>query len=235
VKPPAKSRKQPAGGRRPEKIPASPHKSPPVPTSGFLEALGIRDRLLGLLLIAATFAAYRPCVMGQFVWDDDSWTTMLFPRLHSLPGLFAIWTHPTVLQQYYPLTGTSFWLDYQLWGFWTVPYHLENILLHGVAAVLLWRLLRRLQVPGAFLAGAIFAFHPVNVESAAWITERKNVLSLVFYLAALLAYGHFAASGRRTAPGRPAETGPFMPWPCFWACAPCWPKPRPFPCRRCCC
>ena len=107
-------------------------------------------------------------------------------------GLRLIWFQPTALQQYYPLSGTTFWLDYQLWKFWTTPYHVENVLLHALAALLFWRLLLRLQVPGAWLAGALFALHPVMVESVAWITERKNVLSLVFYLGALLAYLRYA-------------------------------------------
>jgi hypothetical protein len=108
--------------------------------------------------------------------------------LRDTSGLHLIWFQPTALQQYYPLSGTTFWLDYQLWKFWTLPYHMENVLLHALAALLFWRLLLQFQLPGAWLAGAIFALHPVMVESVAWITERKNVLSLVFYLGALLAY-----------------------------------------------
>jgi hypothetical protein len=138
--------------------------------------------------VVATFLAYLPALHGGFVWDDDSWTTGLSALFQNASGLRSIWFHPTVLQQYYPLTATTFWLDYQLWKYWTTPYHIENILLHALAAVLFWRLLRRLRVAGAWLAAAVFALHPVMVESVAWITERKNVLSLTLYLAAMLAY-----------------------------------------------
>jgi Tfp pilus assembly protein PilF len=155
--------------------------------------------LAGFLLIAATFLAYLPALRGGFVWDDASWTTNLSALFQDASGLRSIWFQPTVLQQYYPLTGTTFWLDYQLWKFWTLPYHVENVLLHALAALLFWRVLLRLQLPGAWLAAALFALHPVMVESAAWITERKNVLSLVLYLAAFLAYLRYAlgvSSGR---------------------------------------
>jgi hypothetical protein len=143
------------------------------------------------LIILLTVLAYLPALNGKFVWDDDSWTTGISGLLNDISGLRLMWFEPTALQQYYPLTGTTFWLDYQLWVFRTLPYHVENVLLHAAAALLFWRLLRRLQVPGAWLAGAIFALHPVCVESVAWITERKNVLSLILYLGALLAYGRF--------------------------------------------
>ncbi|MGO9609118.1 MAG: tetratricopeptide repeat protein [Verrucomicrobiia bacterium] len=143
------------------------------------------------LIIVLTVLAYLPVMHGGFVWDDDSWTTGIKGLLRDVSGLRAMWCRLTALQQYYPLSGTTFWLDYHLWGFWTLPYHVENVLLHAASAVLFWQLLRRLKTPGAWLAGAVFALHPVMVESAGWITERKNVLSLVFYLGALLAYGRF--------------------------------------------
>ena len=152
---------------------------------------GRRDWICALLLVAATLVAYLPALGGQFIWDDDSWTTNIAGLLRDVSGLGAIWCQPTALQQYYPLTGTTFWLDYHFWGFWPLPYHMENILLHALAVLLFWRLLQRLQMPGAWLAAAIFALHPIMVESVAWITERKNVLSLVLYLGALLAYGRF--------------------------------------------
>jgi tetratricopeptide (TPR) repeat protein len=146
--------------------------------------------------MAATFVVYAPALRGGLVWDDDSWTTGISHLLRDFSGLRAMWCQPTALQQYFPLSGTTFWVDYRLWGFWTLPYHVENVLLHGLAACLFWRLLERLQVPGAWLAAAIFALHPVMVESVAWITERKNVLSLPLYLGGLLAYGKFAGFWR---------------------------------------
>jgi len=166
---------------------------------------GHRPWLFGFLLIAATFLAYLPAWRGGFVWDDASWTTNLSALFQNASGLRSIWFQPTALQQYYPLTGTTFWLDYQFWKFWTPPYHVENILLHALAALLFWRLLLRLQLPGAWLAAALFALHPVMVESAAWITERKNVLSLVFYLGAFLAYLRYAQDEDSDGMCRPAE------------------------------
>ena len=146
---------------------------------------------MGFALVVVTFIAYWPALSGGFVWDDDAWTTGITALLRDVSGLCSMWCRPTALQQYYPLTGTTFWLDYNLWGFWTPPYHIENVLLHALSAVLFWQLLRRLKLPAAWLAGAIFALHPMMVESAGWITERKNVLSLPLYLGALLAYGRF--------------------------------------------
>ena len=206
----------------------------------------IRGRTLpiwqGGLIVLAVFLAYLPAVRGAFVWDDDSWTTNLSTLFQNTSGLYSIWFQPTALQQYYPLTGTTFWLDYQFWEFWTLPYHVENILLHAVAALLFWRLLLRLQLPGAWLAAAIFALHPVMVESVAWITERKNVLSLVLYLGAFLAYLRYAqgvASDREQAERRilpclvsRVTRHSFMVWllSCSWGRS--WPKPPPFPCQR---
>src|SRR5271169_6346186 len=151
-----------------------------------------KSSLVGsVLILVLTMLAYLPAMRGGFIWDDDFWTTRISGLLRDVSGLRTMWCQPTALQQYYPLSGTTFWLDYHLWGFWTLPYHVENVLLHAGAALLFWKLLRQFKVPGAGLAGAIFALHPLMVESAAWITERKNVLSLVLYLGALLAYGRF--------------------------------------------
>jgi hypothetical protein len=143
------------------------------------------------IIISLAALAYQPAMHGQFVWDDDSWTTQIPQLMQGLSGLEKMWFQITALQQYYPLTGTSFWIDHQLWGLNTFPYHVENLLLHITSALLFWHLLKKLEVPGAWLAGAIFAVHPVMVESVAWITERKNTLSMVLFLCSLLTYGHF--------------------------------------------
>jgi len=143
--------------------------------------------LLGALLFALIFLVYVPAVRGGFTWDDDAYVTNNM-TLRSASGLARIWGQLTATPQYYPLVFTSFWLEYHLWGLNPLGYHIVNVLLHTLAAMLLWRVLVRLQVPGAWLAAAIFALHPVAVESVAWVTERKNVLSAVFYFAAALAY-----------------------------------------------
>jgi tetratricopeptide (TPR) repeat protein len=152
-----------------------------------------RDLIAGGVLFVVTFAAYLPALDGQFLWDDDAHVTA--PSLRSLSGLWRIWADARATQQYYPLTHSAFWLAYQLWGANPIGYHVLNVALHVASALLFWQVLRRLRVRGAWLAAAIFALHPVNVESVAWITELKNTLSGVFYLAALLAYLHFDPPG----------------------------------------
>jgi len=125
------------------------------------------------------------------VWDDDDYVVEN-PMLRSAEGLRRIWTDTAATPQFYPLTHSTFWVEYHLWGIRPAGYHAVNILLHAASALLLWAALRRLRVPGAWLGAALFALHPIQVESVAWITERKNVLSGLFYLAALLAYLCFA-------------------------------------------
>jgi tetratricopeptide (TPR) repeat protein len=145
-----------------------------------------RDWVWGLALFVATFFAYQPAWNGQPVWDDDAHITK--PELRSASGLARIWTDLKATPQYYPLMHTVFWLEHRLFGDATPGYHLLNILLHFFSALLLVTILRRLGIPGAWLAGGIFALHPVMVESVAWITELKNALSGVFFLGAGLAY-----------------------------------------------
>src|SRR5881227_3357273 len=151
-----------------------------------------------LLLTAVTILAYRPAWHGGFLWDDDAYVTN--NELLTAPdGLQRIWFSFESPSQYFPLVYTTFWIERALWGLNPVGYHVVNVLLHVVNALLVWRLLARLKVPGAWLAGAIFALHPVQVESVAWITERKNVLMGFFFLLTLLAWIAFV-DGRTKRP-----------------------------------
>src|SRR5207248_7296885 len=105
-----------------------------------------------------------------------------------------IWTEPGATQQYYPVAHSAFWIEHRLWGDAVLGYHLVNIALHATSAFLLLLVLRSIGVPGAGVAAVIFALHPVNVESVAWISELKNTLSTMFYLAAALVYLRFDQS-----------------------------------------
>ena len=119
-------------------------------------------------------------------------------ELRSINGLVHLWIDPPTTRQYHPLLDTVYWIEDKLWGESLLGYHLLNISLHLVSAFLLLKILRRLEAPGAWIATAIFALHPVQVESVAWMTELKNTLSAVFFFASFLAYLHFeqTRSGR---------------------------------------
>lgn len=150
--------------------------------------------LLLLALAVATLAAYHPAWRGGLLWDDEQ--HLAAPALQSLDGLRRIWLEPGATQQYYPVVHSAFWLQHRLWGASTLGYHLVSIVLHALSAFLVGLILRRLAVPGAWLAAAIFAVHPVHVESVAWITELKNTLSGAFCLSAALAWLQFDESRR---------------------------------------
>ena len=143
--------------------------------------------LLGAaIILLATLAVYWPAVHAGFIWDDDDILTAN-PLASAPDGLRLIWADGK-FYDYWPVTLTSFWCEWRLWGLNVTGYHVTNVLLHAAAAILLWRVLKRLRVPAAWLAALIFAMHPINVQSVAWITERKNTLSLFFFGLALLAY-----------------------------------------------
>ena len=114
-----------------------------------------------------------------FIWDDDLHLTR-HPAIIGSAGLISVWL--TAAATYYPLTTTSFWIQHAIWGFNPGPYHLVNVLVHAACAVVCWRVLVRLNVPGAWLGAALWGLHPVQVESVAWITELKNTQSCLFYL-----------------------------------------------------
>ncbi len=151
-----------------------------------------------VLIVGLTLVAYWPALQGKPLWDDDAHLTK--PELQSISGLGRIWTDPHATQQYYPLLHSAFWFEHAAFGDATLGYHLANVLLHATDAILLVLILTRLGIPGAPLAGLLFAVHPVCVESVAWISEQKNTLSLAFYLLSALAYLKFdALRGRRQA------------------------------------
>ena len=140
----------------------------------------------GLLLFIATLFSHWQAIGGGFIWDDDAHVTK--EALRSLDGLWAIWFKLGATQQYYPLVHSFFWFEHALWGDNASYYHITNILLHALACFILVAVLKRLSIPGAWVAGFIFALHPVHVESVAWITEEKNTISAIFYLATALFY-----------------------------------------------
>ncbi|MGZ5544230.1 MAG: tetratricopeptide repeat protein, partial [Limisphaerales bacterium] len=135
-------------------------------------------------LLAITFLIYLPSLHGGKIFDDD---IMLNPLVQSPKGLYDIW-FKAMTPDYFPLTFSSLWLEYRFWGDNMFGYHVTNVLLHAISAILLWRVLRTMKVPGAWLAAMVFAVHPVNVESVAWISQRKNALAMPFFLATILFY-----------------------------------------------
>ena len=169
-------------------------------SSGPMSAIGVRLNrpiVAGAVLFAITLLAYLPAFHGGFLLDDDLLLTAN-PLIKSPIGWLQFW-HTNTTPDYLPLMSDSFWLEWRLWGLNPSGYHATNILLHAVSAILFWLLLRRLRVPGAWLAALIFAIHPVNVRSVAWIAERKNTLSMVFYLASLIAFEKWDDGRRRQA------------------------------------
>ena len=152
----------------------------------------------GLVLLA--LVVYLPAFSGGFVWDD--WILVTEPLVRRLDGIVSIWLAPSEIRHeghYWPVVYTSFWIEHKLWGLHPAGYHAVNILLHALNSLLLWRLLVRLAAPGAWLVAAVFAVHPVHVESVAWIIERKDLLSALFYLWAFhvwLRFGETPGAGR---------------------------------------
>jgi tetratricopeptide (TPR) repeat protein len=152
-----------------------------------LNSKQIQILLIVLVLGLAVLITYYPAINAGYIWDDDLHVTNN-TSLHSWQGLQDIWIKIGATPQYYPMVFSSFWIEYQFWELNPIGFHINNILLHLLNSLLLWRLLSFLGVRGALLASAIFALHPVHVESVAWISERKNVLSGFFYLSSILIY-----------------------------------------------
>ena len=165
--------------------------SSPAPETYFAR----RPWLVALVLVVVTFVAYQPTWHAGFIWDDDDHLTAN-PAMTAPHGLKLIWSSLAV-GRYYPLTLTTFWVQRRLWGLHPLPYHLVNVLLHAANGVLVFFILRRLRIPAAWLAAMVWALHPVNVESVAWITELKNTQSGLFFFLAVWCFLRFDAGARR--------------------------------------
>ena len=186
----------------------------------------VRDLLFraGLILLAVLWI-YSPTYHGEWLWDDDSiLTANPVVQSASLQGLVSLWVGPTGAD-YFPLSYTALWAQWPFFGLNSTGYHAVTILLHASGALLLWRLLVVMRIPGAWLAGALFAIHPVCVESVAWVSEIKNTISLpLFLLAAIFFARHDEAA---TVPAAHVATAPSIwcsrssssPWRCS-------PRPR---------
>ncbi len=152
-------------------------------------------RILQIALItAAGFWIYWPVLHGNWLWDDD-YLISENGVVHDPNGLWNVWFAPSTLIDYFPITVSLEWLEWQFWPDNTLCFHLTNVILHVCSALLVWRLLGKLGLRLAWLGGLLFAVHPVMVESVAWMAELKNTLSMPPFLLALCAWIDY--DGRR--------------------------------------
>lgn len=183
---PAKGKKRPQRSR--------PSDGPRVPvTRPFLDKWNLAGALILALLVAIV---YWPAFFGDFVWDDHR---MLVdnPMVRQPDGIVRMWIS-TDQPDYWPLSYSTHWMEWRLWGANAAGYRALNILLHFLNVLLLWRLLRVLSIPGAWFAAALFAAHPVNVEAVVWILQRKTLLAQFWSLLSLLAILEFDATRKRS-------------------------------------
>ncbi len=162
------------------------HTSPAPTEIGVSSPLKLRIVAGITAIILITFLAYLPSINGGFILDDDIYLTNN-QFIKSSDGLYQFWLTAKPID-YYPISNGSLWIEWRMWGMNTMGYHSTNLLLHAAEALLVWIILRKLFIPGAFLAAFIFAVHPVNVESVAWIAQRKEMLAMLFFLLSILWY-----------------------------------------------
>jgi len=161
-----------------------------------LQANRLWVSIAGILLI--TCLAYLPALGLQWIWDDDQYVTEN-ALLRNWEGLYRIWFEPSASPQYYPTVFSLLWLQFQVFGLNPAIFHATNVLLHAVTACLVYRIVLDLKIPWAFWIAVAFAVHPMQVESVAWVTELKNVLSGLFYAAAWLVLWPLVATDRNHA------------------------------------
>ncbi|MDD9860169.1 MAG: tetratricopeptide repeat protein [Nitrospira sp.] len=157
------------------------------------------NMLAALALSLLVAVCYYPATQGGFVWDDS--LLMRAKPIQSPSGLWQVWFEPSTIDgneaHYWPVLYTLFWLEHRLWGFTPAGFHIVNVLLHLGVTLLLWRLLLRLAVPGAWVVAMVFAIHPFHAESVSWVIGRKDPLASLFSLACVLAWLRFAEHGHR--------------------------------------
>jgi tetratricopeptide (TPR) repeat protein len=163
--------------------------------SGKSSGVGWTTLLQALVISAAVLWIYWPVLDGGWLWDDDLAITDN-SMTQSPTGLWSIWFEPGHQIDYYPIKSSVQWLQWHLWGMETLGYHLTNIVLHVLGSLLVWRLLSKFHLRLAWLGGLIFAIHPVQVESVAWISELKNTLSLPAFLLAMCAWIDYEERGK---------------------------------------
>jgi protein O-mannosyl-transferase len=160
------------------------------------------------LIVFAASIAYLPSLSGGFLLDDNVLLTEN-PLIKASDGLYRIWC-TTEAYDYWPVTNTTLWLEWRLWGMNPTGYHVTNLFLHIADVVLIWVILRRLSIPGAYLAALLLAVHPVNVQSVAWIAQRKNLMAMLFFLLAIVSY--LQVEGQ----SRPRRGSVFICEPRYW-------------------
>ena len=138
------------------------------------------------LIVVLVVLVYLPSISGGFILDDEDLLADN-PQIKASDGLYRFWC-TTEPYDYWPVTNTTFWIEWRLWGMNPTGYHVTNLILHIVESLLIWLILRKLSIPGAFWAAMIFAVHPVNVESVAWIAQRKNMMAMLFFLLSIICY-----------------------------------------------
>ena len=151
--------------------------------------------LRALLIVAAGFWIFSPALHGDWLMDDDLYLTQN-ALLNDPARLWKIWFAPGSLIEYYPIEASAQAIQWHLWRYDTLGYHLTNLVLHAASALLLWRLLGKFGLRLAWLGGFLFVIHPAVVESVAWISELKNTLSLPFFLLSMCAWIDYEERGR---------------------------------------
>ncbi len=165
------------------------HASQTRPGNSASSALNLRVLAGVAIIVLAVFLAYLPALNGGFILDDDKLLTDN-SIIKSPDGLYQFWCTTEALD-YWPVSNSALWLEWRVWGMKPTGYHVTNLILHIVEVLLVWIILQKLSLPGAFWAALVFAVHPVNVESVAWIASRKNLMAMLFFLLSVLCYLNF--------------------------------------------